>query len=84
MITFQISCFDWDSDGSHDFIGTFTTNLREMCSIQQPREVQFFTVIFQLYCAPRKVIAQNMLVKFLLKKRDVASKIVFQVNLFAT
>ena len=36
---FQISCFDWDSDGSHDFIGSFTTNLREMSSIQPPREV---------------------------------------------
>lgn len=36
---FQISCFDWDSDGSHDFIGAFTTNLREMCSIQPPKEV---------------------------------------------
>ncbi|KAJ7360434.1 hypothetical protein OS493_015535 [Desmophyllum pertusum] len=39
--TIRISCFDWDSDGSHDFIGTFTTNLREMCSAQQPRENQW-------------------------------------------
>lgn len=37
----QISCFDWDSNGSHDFIGSFTTNLREMTSIQQPREHQW-------------------------------------------
>lgn len=37
----QISCFDWDSDGSHDFIGSFTTNLREMSSIQPPREQQW-------------------------------------------
>lgn len=33
-------CYDWDSDGSHDFIGGFTTNLREMCSAQPSREVQ--------------------------------------------
>ncbi|KAK7102330.1 copine-8-like [Littorina saxatilis] len=26
----QIECYDWDSDGSHDFIGAFTTNLREL------------------------------------------------------
>ncbi|XP_073233575.1 copine-3-like [Porites lutea] len=39
--TIQISCFDWDSDGSHDLIGSFTTNLREMCSVQPPREVQW-------------------------------------------
>lgn len=39
--TIRIACFDWDSDGTHDFIGAFTTNLREMCSIQQPRETQW-------------------------------------------
>ncbi|XP_073233601.1 copine-3-like [Porites lutea] len=39
--TIRISCFDWDSDGSHDFIGSFTTNLREMCSVQPPKEVQW-------------------------------------------
>ncbi|XP_076469076.1 copine-8-like [Babylonia areolata] len=26
----QIECYDWDSDGSHDFIGAFSTNLREL------------------------------------------------------
>nr|KAG5706037.1 hypothetical protein BaRGS_028146 [Batillaria attramentaria] len=26
----QVECFDWDSDGSHDFIGAFTTNLRQL------------------------------------------------------
>lgn len=39
--TIRIACFDWDSDGTHDFIGAFITNLREMCSIQQPRETQW-------------------------------------------
>lgn len=24
-----ITCYDWDKDGSHDLIGTLTTNLRE-------------------------------------------------------
>lgn len=26
----KFECFDWDSDGGHDFIGEFTTNLREL------------------------------------------------------
>ncbi|KAL5014149.1 hypothetical protein ScPMuIL_008419 [Solemya velum] len=26
----KIECFDWDSDGSHDLIGEFSTNLQEM------------------------------------------------------
>ncbi|KAL8602874.1 hypothetical protein ACOMHN_050146 [Nucella lapillus] len=26
----QIECYDWDSDGSHDFIGAFSTNMREL------------------------------------------------------
>ena len=26
----QVTCFDWDSDGSHDLIGEFTTSLAEM------------------------------------------------------
>ncbi|XP_021361389.1 copine-8-like [Mizuhopecten yessoensis] len=26
----KVECYDWDSDGSHDFIGEFTTNMREL------------------------------------------------------
>ncbi|KAJ8302122.1 hypothetical protein KUTeg_021109 [Tegillarca granosa] len=26
----KVECYDWDSDGSHDFIGEFMTNLREL------------------------------------------------------
>ncbi|XP_025107723.1 copine-8-like [Pomacea canaliculata] len=26
----QIECYDWDSDGSHDFIGAFSTTLNEL------------------------------------------------------
>lgn len=26
----RVSCYDWNSDGSRDFIGEFTTNLREL------------------------------------------------------
>lgn len=37
----KVSCFDWDSDGSHDFIGSFTTNLREMSCIQRPKELEW-------------------------------------------
>lgn len=28
--TVKIECYDWDSDGSHDFIGDCTTNVREL------------------------------------------------------
>ncbi|XP_048738770.2 copine-8-like isoform X2 [Ostrea edulis] len=28
--TVKIECYDWDSDGSHDIIGYFTTNVREL------------------------------------------------------
>ena len=28
--TLQVTCYDWDSDGSHDLIGVFTTSLAEM------------------------------------------------------
>ena len=26
----QIDCFDYDNDGSHDFIGTFSTTVNQM------------------------------------------------------
>jgi len=26
----QVTCYDWDADGSHDLIGHFTTSLGEM------------------------------------------------------
>ncbi len=29
-LCFQVTCYDWDSDGSHDLIGTFETNLAEL------------------------------------------------------
>jgi hypothetical protein len=28
--TIKVECVDWDSDGSHDYIGEFTTNVREL------------------------------------------------------
>ncbi|XP_052284363.1 copine-8-like isoform X2 [Dreissena polymorpha] len=28
--TMKIECYDWDADGGHDFIGDFTTSLREL------------------------------------------------------
>ena len=35
----KVDCYDWDSDGSHDFIGQFTTNLSEMEKAGKPNEV---------------------------------------------
>ena len=29
---YQVTCYDWDSDGSHDLIGQFTTSLAELSS----------------------------------------------------
>ncbi|XP_048577137.1 copine-3 isoform X2 [Nematostella vectensis] len=31
----KVNCYDWDDDGSHDLIGTFTTTLRELSTCQQ-------------------------------------------------
>ncbi|KAF6029550.1 CPNE8 [Bugula neritina] len=28
--TLKVECYDWDSDGSHDLIGMFTTNVQEL------------------------------------------------------
>ena len=28
--TIKVECYDWDADGGHDFIGDFTTSLREL------------------------------------------------------
>eukprot|EP00057_Strongylocentrotus_purpuratus_P033319 XP_790964.2 PREDICTED: copine-8 [Strongylocentrotus purpuratus] len=28
--TIKVECFDWDSDGSHDLIGQFNTNMRQL------------------------------------------------------
>eukprot|EP00057_Strongylocentrotus_purpuratus_P002542 XP_003724722.1 PREDICTED: copine-8 [Strongylocentrotus purpuratus] len=30
--TIKVECYDWDSDGSHDLIGEFKTNMRELSS----------------------------------------------------
>jgi C2 domain len=29
-VPFTITCYDWDKDGSHDFIGSLSTTLREL------------------------------------------------------
>lgn len=36
---YKVDCFDWDRNGSHDFIGLFTTNLSEMEKAGKPNEV---------------------------------------------
>ena len=32
FIFYQVTCFDWDADGSHDVIGHFSTSLAELVS----------------------------------------------------
>ncbi len=37
--TIKVECFDWDSDGSHDLIGIFTTNMRQISTGRQTYEL---------------------------------------------
>ncbi|XP_064611987.1 copine-4-like isoform X2 [Liolophura sinensis] len=37
----KIDCYDWDNDGSHDFIGGFTTSLDEMAQAVTGREISW-------------------------------------------
>ncbi|XP_052780413.1 copine-8-like isoform X2 [Mya arenaria] len=39
----KIECYDWDSDGSHDFIGEFTTTLKDL--LNAPKANTMFDVI---------------------------------------
>ncbi|XP_060559061.1 copine-8-like isoform X2 [Ruditapes philippinarum] len=41
--TIKVECYDWDSDGSHDLIGEFTTNLKEL--VKAPTSNTMFQVI---------------------------------------
>lgn len=41
--TIKVECYDWDSDGSHDLIGEFTTNLAAL--LQAPSKNTVFEVI---------------------------------------
>ena len=34
----QVRCYDWDSDGSHDFIGEFPTTLAEFIDAYQNKK----------------------------------------------
>lgn len=34
----QVTCYDWDSDGSHDLIGHFTTTLGEITEAYQTQK----------------------------------------------
>lgn len=36
---FQINCYDYDSDGSSDLIGSFTTSVAEMMQAASNKEV---------------------------------------------
>ena len=35
----QLDVYDWDSDGSHDMIGGFTTTVEELAASQHGKEV---------------------------------------------
>ena len=38
-LTFQFDVYDWDSDGSHDLIGGFSTTVDELAASQHGKEV---------------------------------------------
>ncbi|XP_067930020.1 copine-8-like isoform X2 [Watersipora subatra] len=38
--TLKVECYDWDSDGSHDMIGVFLTNVAELSSSQARFELK--------------------------------------------
>ncbi len=50
MSFWQVDCYDYDSDGSHDFIGTFSTTGTEiMKAIDQ--QVKGITVLKEYFTA---------------------------------
>ena len=42
---FQVVCYDWDSDGSHDLIGQFQTSLAELTEVYQSGKEKTWEVI---------------------------------------
>uniref|UniRef100_A0A4W5K5X6 C2 domain-containing protein n=1 Tax=Hucho hucho TaxID=62062 RepID=A0A4W5K5X6_9TELE len=49
--TIKVEVYDWDRDGSHDFIGEFTTSYRELARGQSQFNVyevslSFFLTVF--------------------------------------
>ena len=51
----KVDCNDWNSDGSKDFIGQFTTKLSEMEKAGKPNEVNFnFTILLLIYTTVKK------------------------------
>uniref|UniRef100_S4RAC4 C2 domain-containing protein n=1 Tax=Petromyzon marinus TaxID=7757 RepID=S4RAC4_PETMA len=43
--TIKVDVYDWDRDGSHDFIGEFTTSYRELARGQNQFNIYEFQVI---------------------------------------
>ena len=39
VLFLQLDVYDWDSDGSHDLIGGFTTTVDELAAAQHGKEV---------------------------------------------
>ena len=46
--------YDWDSDGSHDMIGGFTTTVEELAASQHGKEVGAMIQIRKIYL--RKIL----------------------------
>jgi Ca2+-dependent lipid-binding protein len=51
----KFECFDWNSDGTHDYIGEFGTSLREVSG----HEAQSSTKTFELINAKKKAKKGN-------------------------
>uniref|UniRef100_A0AAX7TG39 C2 domain-containing protein n=1 Tax=Astatotilapia calliptera TaxID=8154 RepID=A0AAX7TG39_ASTCA len=43
--TIKVEVYDWDRDGSHDFIGEFTTSFKELCRGQNQLNVYEFALV---------------------------------------
>ncbi|TWW53583.1 Copine-5 [Takifugu flavidus] len=47
--TIKVEIYDWDRDGSHDFIGEFTTSYKELCRGQGQSNVYESTEVWNGY-----------------------------------
>lgn len=43
LLLLQVMCYDYDSDGGHDFIGEFQTSVARMCEAQDAFPVSAIT-----------------------------------------
>lgn len=57
FLSFQVHCTDYDSDGSHDLIGSFETNLSQLqkAGASSPVSFSFFYLLKWLWRVPNMV-----------------------------